>query len=79
MKNATWSANDGYSGCQTAYKGDFAIVICPPDFAGGRWEIQVFDEGNEDAMESGETLCRVELDSWLEEDDVKVTAEMIFF
>ena len=74
-----WIEDQGYCCCKTARKGDLAVVICPPDTPSDGWEIQVFDEGNEEAMEYGETICRVELERWIEEDDAIATAELLFF
>lgn len=51
---AQWKRNDGYSGCKTAYFGDFAVVICEPDHTGDGWGYQAFDESDEEAMEYGE-------------------------
>lgn len=85
MKSAPiWERDEGYSGELTARKitrnASLAVVICPPDAAGNDgWEIQVFDEDNEEAMEYGETICRVDLPRWIEEDDAVVTAEALFF
>lgn len=85
MKNApTWERDEGYSGELTARKyshgANLAVVICPPDAVGnGGWEIQVFDEDNEEAMECGETICRVELPRWIEEEDAMASAEALFF
>lgn len=54
MSNLTWTRDDGYSGEETARRGDFAAVICPPYFdATGRWGYQIFDEADEDALECG--------------------------
>lgn len=85
MKSAPiWERDESYSGELTARKisryTSLAVVICPPDAVGnGGWEIQVFDEDNEEAMEHGETICRVDLPRWIEEDDAVVTAEALFF
>ena len=49
-----WNRNDGYSGCKTAYFGDIAVVICPPEYSDDGWGYQAFDESNEAAVESGE-------------------------
>lgn len=76
---ATWEKNDGYSACLTAYKGDLAVVIAEPATTGEGWEIQVFDEADEDAMDRGETICRVELGRWIEEEDAVAAAEKLFF
>lgn len=81
----TWERDEAYSGALTARKNsgyavDLAVVICPPDEVGNEgWQIQVFDENNEEAMEYGETICRVDLPRWIEEDDAKMTAEALFF
>lgn len=85
MKNApTWERDESYSGELTARKSnrsaDLAVVICPPDVVGNDgWQIQVFDENNEEAMECGETICRVDLPRWIEEEDAMATAEALFF
>lgn len=55
---ATWKADEGYSGCMTARKGDLAIVIAGGD--GTQACIQVFDEADEEAMAYGETVCRID-------------------
>ena len=52
-----WTRDDGYSGEETARRGDFAAVICPPEFTNDGWGIQVFDEANEEALEYGETVA----------------------
>lgn len=74
-----WHKDEGYSCCLTANKGDLAIVICPADRPGDPWEIQVFDEANEEAMVYGQTLLRVELPCWIEEEDAMRAAEQLFF
>lgn len=52
---AKWERNDGYSGEKTAYFGDLAVVICPPDFNDdGEWGYQAFNESDWEAVESGE-------------------------
>ena len=84
MKSAPiWERDEGYSGELTARKisrnANLAIVICPPDEPTSGWEIQVFDEDNEEALEYGETICRVDLPRWIEEDDAIATAEALFF
>ncbi len=79
-----WERDESYSGALTARKegryASLAVVICPPDEVGNDgWQIQVFDEDNEEAMEYGETICRVDLPRWIEEDDAITTAETLFF
>ena len=74
-----WERNEGYCGCLTAYKGSLAIVICEAGVAGDTNEIQVFDEDNEEAMEYGETVCRIELPAWIEVEDAILAAEQLFF
>lgn len=55
-----WVRDDGYSGEYTARLGDFAAVICPPDYADdGRWGIQIFNEADDNAMEYGEVYASV--------------------
>lgn len=49
-----WERDDGYSGEETARRGDFAAVICPPDITEERWGYQVFDEADDEALEHGE-------------------------
>lgn len=80
----TWEKDEAYSGALTAHKhsrtADLAVVICPPDEVGNDgWQIQVFDENDEEAMEYGETICRVDLPRWIEEEDAVMTAEDLFF
>lgn len=79
----TWKRDEAYSGALTAYKvndhANLAIVIGSPEDTGDGWQIQVFDEDNEEALENGETICRVDLPRWIEEDDAKMTAEALFF
>lgn len=84
MKNApTWEKDEGYSGALTARKhsnyADLAVVIASPAETGEGWQIQVFDENNEEALEYGETICRVDLPRWIEEEDAITTAEALFF
>lgn len=80
----SWERDEGYGGALTARKytraNTLAVVICPPDQTGNDgWQIQVFDEDNEEAMEYGETICRVDLPRWIEEEDAVMTAEALFF
>ena len=80
----SWERDEGYSGALTARKhtraNTLAVVICQPDEVGNDgWQIQVFDEDNEEAMEYGETICRVDLPRWIEEEDAVMTAEALFF
>jgi hypothetical protein len=49
-----WTKDDGYCGCETAYFGETAVVICPPELSDDGWGYQVFDESNEEAVERGE-------------------------
>lgn len=56
--NLTWYRDPGYSFEETARRGDFAAVICPPDFTDdGSWAYQIFDEADEDAMAHGRTTA----------------------
>lgn len=57
---ATWIRDDGYSGEETARRGDFAAVICPPEYTDSGWGIQVFDEADDDAMRYGEIHTMIE-------------------
>ena len=58
-----WNRDEAYCCEETAHLGDFAAVIIPPDTAyndAETWNIQIFDEGDDDAMECGETFLRIE-------------------
>lgn len=54
MTKASWSRDEGYSGCKTARFGDIAVVICPPEEWADGWGYQAFDESDERAMTYGE-------------------------
>lgn len=55
-----WTRDEGYSGEETARRGDFAAVIVPPEVTGeDTWGIQIFDEADDAAMAYGETYSRV--------------------
>ena len=63
MKNLTWTRDEAYCCEETAHLGDFAAVIIPPNTAyndAETWNIQIFDEGDDDAMMYGETFLRIE-------------------
>lgn len=70
-----WMRDDGYSGEETAYLGDFAAVICPPDFTDNGWGVQVFDEADDEAIECGET--HTEIYNLPNADAAKAVAETI--
>lgn len=57
---ANWMRDDGYSGEETARRGDFAAVICPPYYTENGWGIQVFDEGNDEAIDEGRYYTIIE-------------------
>lgn len=54
---AVWKEDEGYS-CEMAYRAnDFVAVIIPPRSAyndADTWEVQVYDEADEEAMEYGD-------------------------
>jgi hypothetical protein len=59
---ARWEEDEGYCWCKTARFGRLAgikelvVVICPPDLSDEGWGFQALDEGDYEAMESGERL-----------------------
>lgn len=55
-----WTRDCGYCEEETARRGDFAAVICPPYYTDNGWGIQIFDEADDEAMEYGETYMRVD-------------------
>ena len=63
-----WEKNDGYSGCKTAYFGDLAVVICPPEYSGDGWGYQAFDESDPLAADAIE--CEYEEYGFKSERDV---------
>lgn len=70
-----WTRDEAYSCEETAYLGDFAAVICPPDFTENGWGVQVFDEGDDEAIECGATYT--EIYSLPNADAAKAVAETI--
>lgn len=57
-----WTRDEGYSCEKTAHLGDFAAVIIEPGTAyndADAWEIQVYDEADDEAMSYGEEYARV--------------------
>lgn len=54
-----WTRDEAYSCEETAYLGDFAAVICPPDYTDNGWGIQIFDEADDEAVECGETYTEI--------------------
>lgn len=54
-----WTRDEAYSCEETACLGDFAAVICPPDFTDNGWGVQVFDEADDEAIECGETYNEI--------------------
>lgn len=57
-----WTRDEAYSGEETARLGDFAAVIIGPGTAyndADAWEIQIYDEADDEAMSYGEEYTRV--------------------
>lgn len=57
-----WTRDEGYSGEETARRGDFAAVIIGPGTTyndADAWEIQIYDEADDEAMNYAETYTRV--------------------
>lgn len=70
-----WTDDEGYSGYPTARVNDFAIVLCCDDDSD--LTIQVFDESDWDAIESGEMHdCISGFESF---DDMYINAEYVAF